>query len=285
MRRTLFFLLLLLIPTVAAQETEVDVDTQTGTAYGLEWNPDGTILAVASGYEITLYSADLQEVLAVSDIEDAVALDIAWNPDGTRMASVSGYNNAQVRIWQWDEQARTLTLENTLDGFTGVDRRLRTRHQYAVTWHEDTLVTLADDRQGKFQVWDVATGEVVALWETNYSIPLREFIWNEDGTEVITAGMDAEETYVLYSLNLTSGETAPLFPIDGQSYIFTLSPDRQWIAIGYEDGNIDIRDFEQSLMEFEAVAQPVALAWYADTLAVLGYDTTLQLWDVSALQE
>lgn len=284
MRRTLFFLLLLLIPTVTAQETEVDVDTRTGTAYGLAWNPDGTILAVASGYEITLYSADLQQVLAVSDIEDAVALDVAWNPDGTRMASVSGYNNAQVRIWQWDEQARTLTLENTLDGFTGVDRRLRTRQQYVVAWYGDTLVTLADDQQSKFQVWDTATGEVVALWETDYSVPLREFIWNEDGTEVITAGMDAEENYTLYSLNLTSGEITPILPIESQSYIFTLSSDGQLIAIGYEDGNIDIRDFDQSLMELEAVAQPVALAWHEDTLAVLGYDTTLQLWDVSSLQ-
>jgi hypothetical protein len=53
------------IPLEPTLIDEIDLETQTGTAYGLDWSPDGQTLAAASGFEITLISKDLKEIQEV----------------------------------------------------------------------------------------------------------------------------------------------------------------------------------------------------------------------------
>lgn len=283
MLRKLMFLALCLLPFssvfASAPIAETMVNSRTGTAYGAAWNPDGTVLAIASGYEITLFSADLKTILATSTdfMEDAGALDVTWNGDGTQLAVVAGYNNPKVSIWNWEGDK--LEMTTTLDGFLNVEHRLRTRQHYAVSWHENSLVTLTEDRQATFQVWDMETREVTARWELDYAMPLREIFWHKD--EIYGAGQKVDGIYVIFNVNIETGETAEVAALEGEPYVMTLSPDGRFIAVGYADGKVIITDVNETVMALAAVEEPTSLSWHGDKLAVLGYGAELQIWDVS----
>src|SRR5919109_5627718 len=65
---------------------EIELETETSTAYTLAWSPDGETLAAASGFEITLLSSDLNETQALLKPESG-ALSITWNPTQTKFAT------------------------------------------------------------------------------------------------------------------------------------------------------------------------------------------------------
>ena len=65
----------------------------------------------------------------------------------------------------------------------------------------------------------------------------------------------------------------------------TFSPDLKKIAVADESGKVQILEMRSGtlLTEFQSVAAPADLAWNPKnaTLAILGYETALQLWAVT----
>ena len=90
---------------------------------------------------------------------------------------------------------------------------------------------------------------------------------------------------VYFSLNVEDGAVQELgkLPIE-QVYAFTVSPDLKKIVVADESGKVQVFDLKSGslLTEFQSVNVPVDLAWNPKnaTLAILGYETELQLWSV-----
>lgn len=256
---------------------EVDLETQTGTAYTLDWSPDGETLAVASGYEITLIGRNLSRTQAVLDPVGG-ALAVTWNPDQTRFATANGYRNRTVKVWDWIGADSRLVLVEEIQA--GSD-------QYGVFWSPDgkLLASLADDDKSTFQIWDTATWEQIQKFDLPYATPRRTSSWSADSSTLYGAG-EAGGQVKVFALNVADGNVREVaeFPIP-EIEVFAFSPDAKKLVVAGPRGVAQILEVASGeiLTGFQSVDQPVDLGWSPDgsTLAILGYKTTLQLWDVS----
>lgn len=265
-------------PTLALASllTEHDLDTQTGTAYSLDWTPDGETLAVASGVEITLLRDEASAVIAVLKPSSG-ALTAAWSPDQKRFATVVGLRNPTITLWDWDAASADLTEAQKISA--GSD-------QYGVAWSRDgkRLASLANDRRTIIQVWDTSTGKMLNKFELPYANPRRALVWSADNKTIYEAG-ELVGQVIYFAVNVESGSVQELGKLPSeQVFAFTIAPDAKEIAVADEGGNVQLFEVSSGnlLSEFQSVNQPVDLAWNPNgmTLAILGYKTTLQLWSV-----
>src|SRR5262245_8874154 len=67
-----------------------------GTAYSLDWRPDGEVLAVGGSLGTWLYDEDFSP-LGMIETDEAV-YRVAWSPDGERLAANSSSDS--IQIWQ-----------------------------------------------------------------------------------------------------------------------------------------------------------------------------------------
>jgi WD40 repeat protein len=266
------------VPTVPPPTLikEIEIETQTDTAYTLDWSPDSEVLAVASGYEITLVSSDLNKIHAVLRPEGG-GLAVSWNPDQKKFATVNGYRNPTVKLWDWDSVNNQLVLAQQIEA--GSD-------QYGVFWSPDgkLLATLADDDKSTFRIWDGATGEELHTYELPFATPLRTSSWSADSSTLYIAG-ESNGQIIVMELSVTDGTVQEVakFPVN-EAVVFAFSPDAKKLIVADEHGIAQIVDAAsgEMLTEFKSVDQPVDIAWNPDgsTLAILGYKTQLQLWNV-----
>jgi WD40 repeat protein len=286
--RAVFLLLFLACMTgiAAAQDAEIEIDSQTGTAYGLAWSPDGAVLAVTSGHELTLYSADLESILAetTEDESGAPFLNVAWNPDGTQLATVSGFRNPDILIWDWDADAGALELATTLEGdATSINSLQRVGHQYGVAWCEAGLISLAHDQTSLFQVWDMDDETVTGLYDAGYVVPLYTFTWVLDVPSMVGAGQEEDgERPVLFAMDATVGNSETLFPLPEGATTIGFTDDYTYVAAADAEGEVSVIDLATgfTIHRFSSLAQPVDIEWHEDQVAILSYEDGLQIWDL-----
>lgn len=255
---------------------EIEVETQTGTAYGLDWSPDGETLAVASGFEITLLGKNLNETHTVLKPEGG-AIVVTWNPEKTQFATVNGYRNPTVSLWDWDNAKNQLTHARKIQA--GSD-------QYFVSWSPDgkMLATLGDDEKSVIQIWSSVTWKQLHKFNLPYTTPRRELHWNTNSSTLYGAG-ESKGQVVVFALNVANGSVQEVanFPV-AEVEVFAISPGEEKLAVAGPQGIAQILDLAsgQILTGFKAVDQPVSLAWNPNgTLAILDYKTKLQLWNVA----
>lgn len=261
----------------ASLVAEADVATETDTAYSLDWSVDGETLAVASGVEVTVLPNDLGEPISVFKPASG-ALAAAWSPEQKHIATVGGLRNRTIAIWDW-ESGRA-ALDNAQEVTADSD-------QFAVSWSPDgtRLATLADDRTTTIQVWDTGTWTLVHEFALPYANPRRALNWSVDGRRINDAG-ESNGQVVYFSMNVADGSVHEFGALPTTSAIaVAFSPDSQAIAVADEGGHVQILavDSGDTLAAFQSVKSPVDLAWNPknSTLAVLGYDTSLQLWSLA----
>jgi len=255
---------------------EKDLETQTGTSYSLDWSADGETLAVASGVEITLLKSDLSETITVLKPEKG-AIDAAWSPDQKKFATVYGHRNPMFTIWDWDNASVKLTMAQQTPAGSDL---------YSVSWSPDgrLLAILANDRKSIIQIWDTNTWKLLNRFDLPYANPRRALDWSADSKKIYDAG-ELNGQVVYYSLNVDNGSVQGLgkLPIE-EVYTFTVSPDLKRIVIADESGRVQILEMGSGnlLAEFQSVDAPADFAWNPKngTLAILDYETALQLWSV-----
>jgi WD40 repeat protein len=190
---------------------------------------------------------------------------------------VTGLRNPTITLWDWDSTNAQLTMTQQVPA--GSD-------QYGASWSPDgkLLATLANDRKTIIQIWDTRTWELLNKFDLPYTIPRRALNWSVDSKTIYDAGeLDGQAVY--FALNVEDGTVQELgkLPVE-QMYVFTISPDSKSIAVADEGGKVQIFEIGSGdlLMEFQSVDTPVDLAWNSMnmTLAILGYNATLQLWEV-----
>ena len=253
--------------------SEADLTTQTDSAYGVDWGSDGQTLSVPAGVELVLLNGDLTEVAKL--VPSSGALGAAASPDGLRYATVGGLRDSTITVWDWDPSTKKLTIAEEVDA--GAD-------QFAVSWSPDgqLLASLAGDRDSTLQVWDTTTWGLVDEYALPYANSRRALNWSADTELIYDAGeVDGEVGY--FSIDARGGDVVELarLPLE-QVVAFSMSPDGALAAVADAAGVVRVIEVSTNavLAEFQAVADPVDLAWNSmdGTLAILSYSTALQVW-------
>lgn len=258
-------------PTLIA---EVDLATQTDTAYALDWSADGATLAASAGVELILLYSDLTEI--ATNEPAGGALGAAVIADGLKYVTVGGLRNSKLTVWDWNAETQ-LTLDREIEA--GSD-------QFAVSWSPDErlLASLAGDRDHTIQVWDVSTWNLLGEYDVPYTNSRRALNWSADSTLIYDAGeIDGEVGY--FSIDAQDGAVTELgrVPID-QAVAVAVAADGSMVAAADAAGVVRVFDVASGAeaARFQSVADPVDLAWNEidGTLAILSYNTALQLWSV-----
>jgi WD40 repeat protein len=168
----------------------------SGHEYGVNqavWNRDESRILTA-GEDGTARVWDAQtgeEALILSGHEYGVNQAV-WNRDESRILTAGEDSTARV----WDAQ-------------TGEELLTLSSHEYGVNqavWNPDgsRILTAGCDRilsgercaEGTARVWDARTGEELVIL-SGHTEWVNQAVWNADGSRILTAGCDQQDTVVL----------------------------------------------------------------------------------------
>ena len=189
----------------------------------LAFSPDGTLLASGAADAIRLWDLAAQ----TSILLPVKAAAIAFSPDGERLASGSGAGDG-VQLWD------LATLKE-------VPLTPNWGYIHAVAFSPDGTLVASGGDDGTVKLWNVATGEPVAVLEGHGYKPVQSVAFSPDGT-LLASGADL-------AVNLwdpvTKGLLAALQGEGRGINSVAFSPDGARVAAGTQDGKIGLWDVSQ----------------------------------------
>lgn len=148
--------------------------------YGLDYSPDGAVLAVASGTpgqsgEVSLFDPASGELVRSLATMADVAFDVTFRPDGAKLAA-AGADRA-IRIFDVASGERDVLIEDHADWVM------------AIAWSHDGARLVSASRDKTSKVFDATNGEAQATFPA-HGEAVYAAAFNADGTQVFTAGGD-----------------------------------------------------------------------------------------------
>jgi WD40 repeat protein len=224
---------------------------QRGMTGGLAFSPDGTLLAVGSDHEITIWRLERRQRLArVLRCEDR-PWTVAMNRDGTRL--LAGFAGGLVQVWDVETQ-------RPLGPPVRAMPENKTVFNARFTAKGDRVALAADDQ---VVLWDVGRQEAVAelhhSGHPHYQIPALAF--SPDGATLATGGMD--HVARLWKSDTLEAAGA-LTGHDGTVLDVAFSGDGRLLATAGGDGTVRIWDSAHPQQTLRTGADPVMALRFAD---------------------
>ena len=286
----------------------------TGRISGLDYSPDGRLLASASwDYTTKIWDLSKNHPLLTIQTEGDQASDIVFSPDGTRLAVsyatgvtklldvTIGYemlslpNNkattclafspdgSLLAVGYYDGIATgTVYLWDLKTGQVSLSLNALPYIVNGVDFSPDGKRLLTSSGDGTAKVWDAAKGTLLlTLEKPNNREPLYSGKFSPDGKRIVTAGnnskgevWDAATGDLLFELVGHKGSIADV----------EFSPDGNFVATAGEDGTARIWDASTgkqlwSLVGHEGPVSKVVFSPDGKSLATGGLDGTIKFWD------
>jgi hypothetical protein len=218
--------------TVATGELKATI-TGSGAGYSLAFSPDGQTLALANTLAATKSYTNRIRLWSTATGRDAGTLPghtngievLAFSRDGKLLAS-GGSGPNPVRVWTVASRKIKSTLKTNVGTFAG-----------ALAFSDDgrTLVSL---RGGTVQVWDVASARLTTAF-TKSTKEMRAVGFGPGGTAFAAGAAD----YAVTLWTAPAGQVARSFFIGGPASVVTFGPDAKTLAVGGENGDVQLWDF------------------------------------------
>jgi WD40 repeat protein len=244
-----------------------DVLTGAVGMIGSSFSPDGDILAI-SGNDGTVRLWNLanrnHRGTPFTD-SDSGSSSAVFSPDGRILAI--GYVNGTVRLWDVASHAQ---IGTALTGGTGAIT--------SIVFSPDGRSVAVGGFSSPVQLWDIVTHTPIGGPLTNYSG--EPIAFGSDGRTLLTTGSTGHRVWdVATRTSIANFQTE-------NSVVAAMSGDSRVLAIGADDGKVQLWDFNTRTRIGDPLAgsrELVSLAFSSDrrTLAVGSRHGNIQLWDIT----
>ena len=244
----------------------------TRRTYGIDFNSDGSLLAVGGGVpgrsgEVRLLNpVDGTEVKLLGTTVNVI-FDVAFRPDGTKLAA--GCADRTVHVYDVETGDEELVVEHHFDSIM------------AVTWTPDGSKIVSASRDTSAKVTDLESGELVATY-TDHPQPLYDVAVQADGKHVFSSGGDdkihlwvIEEgaTKQVAVLDGFGGDVFDLALVDGQLYSSCADKSARQHTV---DNRAQIRSFP----DHSDWVYSLAVHTESKRLATGCYDGQVRVWNL-----
>ena len=251
----------------------------SGTVDTIDWNPDGTWIAISHFGAAEIWNAETAELVRGFPDGRTLKLGIAWHPQGDQLAWGSASDQALLRIW--DESSDTVTV---LDP--------NTESIWEVDWSSDGSRLVLGARTS---TWDDPAPKqnlVVVQQQTNTTelkVVANRFVeknvstvqWNADDTLICVAQSGPG------CLVLDGDSLEVIAEVPGGRHAAAWHPTRNWLAAasGSSTSTCLIYDVESAkiVTTFEAHTSRInSIKWSPDGrwLASCASDGFVKIWNV-----
>ena len=244
-----------------------------GKIHEMQYSPDGTTLAVASGIGIWFYDTRAHQEIALLTDHEGEVTNVTFSPEGSYFASRSQHNSEEGKILLWD---RTSGTQTTL----AVDTRVF--HNIGLRFSPNGK-TLACGIGDTVTLWDSTTGEQKSTF-TNETIENNNYLsFSPDGETIVCVNWEG-----IVSLwdPITAKHKKTISEQKMPTLSAALSPDGKTIATGCENGAVYLRDLntgelKSTLTGHSCDVDNLVFSPDGEILASASYvDNTICLWDV-----
>jgi WD40 repeat protein len=232
------------------------------------YSPDGTMLASASSdHTVKLWNAKTGQLMATCAGHSKAVKSVAFAPNGKFF--VSAGSDGLVQLWDAQTHRMVLTIENHSPNLAISDRFL------ALTIGGNSL----DNIGGKVQLWNYATGQMVATLPESGN----RAVFSPDGKTLATANWQG----MIKLWNVDDQRPTKSFS-SGGVFSLAFSPDGSTLAWAANSGDIGlwqlVNDRPRMLNKAGGRIMCVAFSPDGQTLATAHQSHEISLWDVASGQ-
>ena len=152
------------------------------------FSPDGSLVFLRSGKEVSVYSASSREQLVAFSAHEKPVLGAAFSHAGDRIATCS--MDGTVRVWdpRTGAESAKIAPEDRGDGGYGKAVGFHT-----VAWSPDDKALAAGAVDGSVRLLDPATGAVLHTL-VRHTMQVEQIVFSPDGRRVLAASLDSTAT-------------------------------------------------------------------------------------------
>ena len=274
----------------STHEHIMDIPDIDGTAPIVDFSPDSTTVAVAhlfvnNSVNVGLYEVSTSENIATFDAEfdsDSPVLDIIFSAGGQIFVVTEhgSRHDATVNLWAVSTSETTLTY--AFDGFYGGQLQ---------SLPDGRTSVITDNNFNDALIWDVSTGENIAILTKHPEQLNNSISFSPDGTSLASTGLRS-----VFLWDVSTAENTARFFEPGLDFTKSVSysPDGTTLAVGSNWTKVYLLNAStvETITDFKVTAPEKQGFWggiatYSPdgkTLASGSDDGTIGFWDTSTFE-